>query len=91
MPILLPHAAQVKFEDMPDNETTLRGPIDTGQIESLHTRLDETDEMTSAGGIPAGPFLYLYLYLYLYKPLRCLPIVITEPIQRSRRHLSTRV
>ena len=27
------------------------------QIESLHTRLDETDEMTSAGGIPAGPFL----------------------------------
>ena len=26
------------------------------QIESLHTRLDETDEMTSAGGIPAGPF-----------------------------------
>ena len=26
-----------------------------------------------------------------YKPLRCLPIVITEPIQRSRRHLSTRV
>ena len=27
------------------------------QIESLHTRLDEIDEMTSAGGIPAGPFL----------------------------------
>ena len=26
-----------------------------------------------------------------YKPLRCLPIIITEPIQRSRRHLSTRV
>ena len=26
------------------------------QIKSLHTRLDETDEMTSAGGIPAGPF-----------------------------------
>ena len=27
------------------------------QIESLHTRLDEIDEMTSAGGLPAGPFL----------------------------------
>ena len=27
------------------------------QIESLHTRLDEIDEMTNAGGIPAGPFL----------------------------------
>ena len=27
------------------------------QIESLHTRLDEIGEMTSAGGIPAGPFL----------------------------------
>ena len=27
------------------------------QIESLHTRLDEIDEMTSAGGNPAGPFL----------------------------------
>jgi hypothetical protein len=26
-----------------------------------------------------------------YQPLRYLPIVITEPIQRSRRHLSTRV
>ena len=26
-----------------------------------------------------------------YQPLRCLPIDITEPIQRSRRHLSTRV
>ena len=24
----------------------------------------------------------------VYNPLRCLPIVITEPIQRSRRHLS---
>ena len=27
------------------------------QIGSLHTRLDETDEMTNTGGIPAGPFL----------------------------------
>ena len=27
------------------------------QIESLHTRLDEIDEMTNTGGIPAGPFL----------------------------------
>ncbi len=27
------------------------------QIESLHPRLDEIDEMTNAGGIPAGPFL----------------------------------
>ena len=27
------------------------------QIESLHTRLDEIGEMTSAGAIPAGPFL----------------------------------
>ena len=27
------------------------------QIESLHTRLDEIGEMTSAGVIPAGPFL----------------------------------
>ena len=27
------------------------------QIESLHTRLDETDEMTNTGVIPAGPFL----------------------------------
>ena len=26
-------------------------------IESLHTRLDETDEMTNTGVIPAGPFL----------------------------------
>ena len=25
--------------------------------ESLHTRLDEIDEMTNTGGIPAGPFL----------------------------------
>ena len=30
----------------------------------LHTRLDEASEMTSAGVVPAGPFLYLYLYLY---------------------------
>ena len=27
------------------------------QIESLHTRLDEIDEMTNTGVIPAGPFL----------------------------------
>ena len=27
------------------------------QIESLHTRLDETDEMTNTGVVPAGPFL----------------------------------
>ena len=27
------------------------------QIGSLHTRLDETDEMTNTGVVPAGPFL----------------------------------
>ena len=27
------------------------------QKESLHTRLDETDEMTNTGVVPAGPFL----------------------------------
>ena len=37
--------------------------LDSGQIQiqiqigSLHTRLDEIDEMTNTGGIPAGPFL----------------------------------
>ena len=34
------------------------------QIESLHTRLDEIGEMTSAGVIPAGPFLSICICIH---------------------------
>ena len=37
---------------------------------------------------PAWSFHFLPFFTSTsnYKPLRCVPIVITEPIQRSRRH-----
>ena len=37
------------------HEWTVRQLLQVGGC--LHTRLDETDEMTNTGGIPAGPYL----------------------------------
>ena len=57
------------------------------QIESLHSRLDEIGEMTSAGVIPAGPFLSMCTMREPRAMLAALRLQIQIQIQIESLHI----